>query len=138
MGDNLLYTYADVSNVDPRWESTLRCGTQVVLFDTGTALDHVLQQAALDVGLQRPPRPGVLLSRARLPALPPNPERRGPALSWPHRRGDRLMSETLAPRPRPGAARARPDATPRARRARLAARRLLRHPPLHGPALPLR
>jgi hypothetical protein len=43
MGDSMLYTYADVADVTPQWESILsRYGTQVVLFDTGTALDHVL------------------------------------------------------------------------------------------------
>ena len=43
MGDSMLYTYSEVADVAPQWESILlRYGTQVVLFDTGTALDHVL------------------------------------------------------------------------------------------------
>jgi len=44
MGDSLLYQYADVANVTPQWQAILlRSRTQVVLFDTGTALDHVLE-----------------------------------------------------------------------------------------------
>jgi hypothetical protein len=44
MGDNLLYTYSDVADVTPQWQSILlHYGTQVVLFDTGSALDHVLE-----------------------------------------------------------------------------------------------
>ena len=75
MGDSMLYTYSDVADVAPQWESILlRYGTQVVLFDTGTALDHVLAASpALGAGLQRPPQPGVRAEeRADLPA-PPTP-----------------------------------------------------------------
>ena len=44
MGDSLLYAYSDVADVTPQWQTLLlKYGTQVVLFDTGTALDHVLE-----------------------------------------------------------------------------------------------
>ena len=43
MGDDLLRTYGDVETVRPRWERILRDSrTDLVLFDQGTPLSHVL------------------------------------------------------------------------------------------------
>ncbi|MGO8686041.1 MAG: hypothetical protein ACLQT7_02475 [Candidatus Dormibacteria bacterium] len=80
MGDNLLYTYADVSNVEPGWESTLeRYGTQVVLFDTGTALDHVLQQSPRWVMVYSDPHNQAFVLTSELASLhlPPQPPATG-------------------------------------------------------------
>ena len=80
MGDNLLYTYADVSNVQPGWESTLEhYGTQVVLFDTGTALDHVLRESPRWVMVYSDPHNQAFVLRSQLASLhlPPQPPATG-------------------------------------------------------------
>ena len=46
MGDALLYSYGDVEGVTPRWDSVIRdSGTDVVVFDTGSPLANVMDQA---------------------------------------------------------------------------------------------
>jgi hypothetical protein len=80
MGDKLLYTYADISDVVPGWQSTLEdYGTQVVLFDTGTALDHVLQESPNWVMVYSDPHNQAFVLRSELASLhlPPQPEPTG-------------------------------------------------------------
>jgi hypothetical protein len=76
MGDSLLYAYADVADVTPSWESTLRrYGTEVVLFDTGTALDHVLRQSRAWVMVYSDPHNQAFVLRSEVASLhlPPQP-----------------------------------------------------------------
>ncbi len=76
MGDSMLYTYADVADVTPQWESILlRYGTQVVLFDTGTALDHVLETSPRWVMVYSDPHNQAFVLRTELASLhlPPQP-----------------------------------------------------------------
>jgi hypothetical protein len=76
MGDRMLYTYADVADVTPQWESILlRYGTQVVLFDTGTALDHVLETSPRWVMVYSDPHNQAFVLRTELASLhlPPQP-----------------------------------------------------------------
>jgi hypothetical protein len=70
MGDNLLYSYSDVADVTPAWESILlHYGTQVVLFDTGTALDHVLQASPSWVMVYSDPHNQAFVLRSELASL---------------------------------------------------------------------
>jgi hypothetical protein len=47
MGDPLLYTYADVETVTPRWDSIIRSyGTDIVLYDVNTPLADVMEHSA--------------------------------------------------------------------------------------------
>jgi hypothetical protein len=76
MGDDLLYTYADVADVTPDWESILQhYGTQLVLFDTGTALDHVLETSHAWVMVYSDPHNQAFVLRSELASLhlPPQP-----------------------------------------------------------------
>ena len=77
MGDHLLYTYADVADVEPGWQSILQSyGTQLVLFDTGTALDHVLQKSANWVMVYSDPHNQAFVLETALASglhLPPQP-----------------------------------------------------------------
>ncbi|MGP8161322.1 MAG: hypothetical protein ACLQGJ_08920 [Candidatus Dormibacteria bacterium] len=80
MGDSLLYTYADVADVTPGWESILqRYGTEVVLFDTGTALDHVLEASPAWVMVYSDPHNQAFVLRSELASLhlPPQPKPTG-------------------------------------------------------------
>ena len=70
MGDTLLYTYGDIANLTPGWEATLaRWGTQVVLFDTGTALDRVLRQSPAWVMVYSDPHNEAFVLRSQLASL---------------------------------------------------------------------
>ncbi|MGD1033598.1 MAG: hypothetical protein ABR977_04115 [Candidatus Dormibacteria bacterium] len=80
MGDTMLYTYADVADVTPQWESILlRYGTQVVLFDTGTALDHVLEASPRWVMVYSDPHNQAFVLRSEQASLhlPPQPRPTG-------------------------------------------------------------
>jgi hypothetical protein len=80
MGDSMLYTYADVADVTPQWESILlRYGTQVVLFDTGTALDHVLEASPRWVMVYSDPHNQAFVLRSEQASLhlPPQPRPTG-------------------------------------------------------------
>jgi hypothetical protein len=80
MGDRMLYTYADVADVTPQWESILlRYGTQVVLFDTGTALDHVLETSPRWVMVYSDPHNQAFVLKTELASLhlPPQPRPTG-------------------------------------------------------------
>ena len=47
MGDQMLYTYADVETVTPNWDSIIRrFGTDIVLYDVNTPLADVMDHAA--------------------------------------------------------------------------------------------
>jgi hypothetical protein len=47
MGDQMLYTYADVESVTPSWDSIIRrFGTDIVLYDVNTPLADVMDHAA--------------------------------------------------------------------------------------------
>jgi hypothetical protein len=64
MGDDLLYSYANVEGVQPNWDSTIRSsGADVVLFDTGTPLTNVMQASPRWVKVYQDP-----LSVAFVPA----------------------------------------------------------------------
>jgi hypothetical protein len=76
MGDSLLYTYSDIADVTPQWQSILlHYGTQVVLFDTGSALDHVLETSPNWVMVYSDPhnQAFVLKSERASLHLPPQP-----------------------------------------------------------------
>jgi hypothetical protein len=76
MGDNLLYAYSDVADVTPQWQSILlHDGTQVVLFDTGSALDHVLEASPNWVMVYSDPHNQAFVLRSERASLhlPPQP-----------------------------------------------------------------
>jgi hypothetical protein len=76
MGDNLLYTYTEVIDAQPGWETILeRYRTQVVLFDTGTPLDQVLRASPRWRLVYHDPLSDafVLSSQAAALHLPPQP-----------------------------------------------------------------
>jgi hypothetical protein len=92
MGNDLLYTYSDVVNVQPGWESTLeRYGTQVVLFDTGTALDQVLRASPRWTLVYHDPLSDAFVLTAQRAALglPPQPAATGTCAA--------LQAQGLAP-----------------------------------------
>jgi len=80
MGDSLLYTYSDVADVTPQWDRILsRYGTQVVLFDTGTALDQVLRQSPRWAMVYSDPHNQAFVLKSEMASLhlPPQPKPTG-------------------------------------------------------------
>jgi hypothetical protein len=70
MGDSLLYTYSDVADVTPQWQTILlHYGTQMVLFDTGSALDHVLEASPNWVMVYSDPHNQAFVLRSELASL---------------------------------------------------------------------
>ena len=76
MGDPLLYTYANVETVTPKWDSIIRdSGTDIVLYDVKTPLADVMDHAAdwtkvYQDGLSVAFVPTDKVSTLRLPAAP--------------------------------------------------------------------
>jgi hypothetical protein len=76
MGDPLLYTYANVETVTPKWDSIIRdSGTDIVLYDVKTPLADVMEHAAdwtkvYQDGLSVAFVPTDKVSTLRLPAVP--------------------------------------------------------------------
>lgn len=76
MGDPLLYSYANVETVTPKWDSIIRAsGTDIVLYDVKTPLADVMEHAAdwtkvYQDGLSVAFVPTDKLSTLRLPAVP--------------------------------------------------------------------
>jgi hypothetical protein len=76
MGDPLLYSYAAVESVTPRWDSILRdAGTDIVLFDTGAPLSNVMEHAPDWVEVYSDPHNVAFAPRDRVARLqlPPQP-----------------------------------------------------------------
>jgi hypothetical protein len=76
MGDQMLYTYADVETVTPSWDSIIRrFGTDIVLYDINTPLADVMDHAAdwtkvYQDGLSVAFVPNDKLSTLHLPPVP--------------------------------------------------------------------
>src|SRR5580700_5354990 len=76
MGDQMLYTYADVESVTPSWDSIIRrFGTDIVLYDVNTPLADVMDHAAdwtkvYQDGLSVAFVPNDKLSTLHLPPVP--------------------------------------------------------------------
>jgi hypothetical protein len=76
MGDQMLYTYADVETVTPSWDSIIRrFGTDIVLYDVNTPLADVMDHAAdwtkvYQDGLSVAFVPNDKLSTLHLPPVP--------------------------------------------------------------------
>jgi hypothetical protein len=79
MGDSLLYTYGDVEQVHPNWERVLvDSHTDLVLFDAGTPLSHVLEVSPRWTEVYRDPK-----SVAFVPTGSPLLQRLAPRPSYP-------------------------------------------------------
>jgi hypothetical protein len=76
MGDQLLINDGDVESVTPRWDSIMRsAGTDIVLYDTNTALANVMVHAPDWVEVYSDPHNVAFAPRDRVAALdlPPQP-----------------------------------------------------------------
>ena len=77
MGDPLLYSYSDVEQVRPDWDSVIRnSGADIVLFDTGTPLANLMSQSPRWVIVYQDPKNVAFVPADRVlqTALPPSPK----------------------------------------------------------------
>ncbi len=80
MGNRMLYTYSDIVDARPGWQSLLtKYGTQVVLFDTGTTLDRLLRASPRWALVYHDPHNDAFVLRSEEAALhlPPQPRATG-------------------------------------------------------------